>query len=125
MFLAYMSIMVMVTGGSLFLTPVLLQQPSFGIIGETEEEFQQKVSRDVALVSIPVGLLQVVVAIGLYVPVTKRCGEVPTLTVMGLIGTCAFPLMGTWCDTMWKVAFVNAILGTALGFLTPALGPIA
>lgn len=124
MFVAYACLMVMINSGAMFMMPILFQQPSFGIEG-TGEELSENVSRTVGLAGMPLGMCQVVVAIGLFVPVTKRFGEVPTIVVMGVIGTALFPLIGIFADKVWKVTIFNALLGVAFGFLAPALGPVA
>lgn len=131
MFVGYMCLMIMVNGGSLFLTPLLFQQPSFEISGKdsdgnfNEDIFKQNVSKNVGFANIPVGCLQVLVAITLFVPVTKRFGEVPTIMVMGIMGSACFPLVILIGDKVWKVALIFGFLGMAFGFLTPALGPVS
>lgn len=125
MFFAYFAVMVLVIGGQLFLMPILFQQESFGILGDTAEQFQENISKWVALASIPIGFFQVFVAIVLFVPVTKRFGDVPTILVAGLIGTMMFPVIGFFGDKVWKIALMSALLGCAFGFITPALGPVS
>lgn len=127
MFLAYMCLMVLINSGSVFLLPILLQQPSFGIHDDTktDEENAAAVALVVGFIGMPLGLCQVAVAILLFVPVTKRFGEIPTLIAAGLSGSCIFPCMGYFADKIWKLVLFNLWAGVSFGFLAPSLGPVA
>lgn len=124
MFWAYFFLMVLVMSGATFLAPVLLELPSFGITGDTPLEFKQNVSKWVGVTSIPLGLFQIIMAIALFTPVTRKYGEVPVICTMGAIATCLFPLMGLWANRLWKVALLNVGFGVTFGFIAPALGPV-
>lgn len=125
LFAAYAFLMVLINSGALFLMPILFQQPSFGIKGDTDEEVQKNVSRVVGFAGMPLGVVQIIVAIFLFVPVTKKFGEVPIIVFSGMVATTLFPIVGIWADKVWKVVFLNTLIGAAFGFIGPALGPVA
>lgn len=125
MFFAYLTRIVLVVGGSVFLMPLMFKQPSFGIEGLPDQEaFQGNIAKAVGLAGVPLGLLQAVTAIFLFVPVTNRVGERPVIAVCGAIVALLFPLYGFWADRIWKVAVLNAVQGLCFGFMSPALGPM-
>jgi len=129
MFCAYMCLMVLINSGPLFLLPLLLQDKTrnFGIVSaeNTDEQNGKAVAQMVGILTMPMGLTQVGVAIGLFVPMTKRFGDVPVMMAAGLVGSCIFPLIGFLADEIWKLVCLNVFLGGSFGFLAPALGPVA
>merc|ERR1711998_783225 len=87
-------------------------------------EIEKSVSLWLGLGNVPLGLGQVIVALGLYVPITQKFGTLPVVTVAGIVATALYPLMGFWCDEMWKVFLICSLIGCCFGFIVPACGPL-
>jgi len=107
-----------------FLVPLLLAQPSFGLQQETAKATQQQIAAASGRLYMPFGVCTLLVTLLLYVPVSRRFGEVPVLLVAGLGASISFGSYGFWVTKIWQLMVMHGFGGACLGFLTPATSPL-
>jgi MFS family permease len=123
MFFAYISIFLLVSGYVL-LIPVLLERPDFGLVGATMEETERNIAKAFGLVAVPNGLCNVLVSVLLFVPLTKKFGDVKVIMVGGLVASVSFATYGFWPTRLWQICVLQAISGCCFGVIIPAMGPL-
>jgi len=116
-------IVLIIAGFEMFL-PALISQPSFGIPGQTLASKQQHVATATSLLLVPFSLFSILGAVALFVPVTKRFGDILSAFVAGMIGVCSFTMTGFITRGLWILAILNSIGGLLMGIVTPAFGPM-
>jgi len=87
-----------------------------------------KTDNDVAfwtgILQIPSGLCNILVSLLLYVPVTKRCGELPMILVPGVCLAGLYVLYGYLATQVWHLIVLRVASGLCMGFVVPASSTI-
>merc|ERR1712176_1123527 len=101
-----------------------LEEESFELRGSSREETSGNIAKAFGLISIPNGVCNTFVALVLYVPVTKRFGDVKTTLTAGIIVSVNFAAYGVLPSKLWHLCVLQAITGVCFGFIIPALSPL-
>lgn len=109
--------------GFVLLLPVMLQNPSFGLQGSTQEETEGKVAKAVGLLIVPQGLMNMIMSILVYLPLSTRCGEANLTMTCGILLAFFFWMMGS-CTMLWHIGIVSALQGSCMGLVLPTISPL-
>jgi len=122
--LAFCALMVFVQGGMLMM-PLMFAWESFGLqVPDDFEATQGNIAKAVGLASIPRGVCSILVSVLLFVPVTRRCGQVPTMVASTLALTVAVLIFGFFGTKVWHTIPYMIVGGCSSGFLMPSLSPL-
>mmetsp|Transcript_110228 Transcript_110228/g.212398 ORF Transcript_110228/g.212398 Transcript_110228/m.212398 type:complete len:601 (+) Transcript_110228:73-1875(+) len=117
------SVFLLVSGIAL-LIPVMLEQTSFGLKGATSAETEGNIAKAFGLVSIPMGVCNILVSVFLFVPVTKRFGDLRVIVTAGVVASVNISAYGFLPIRLWHVCILQAVSGCCFGFITPAVAPL-
>lgn len=107
-----------------FLVPIMLQADSFGLRMETDDKTLRKIALTQSLVVIPSGICQIFTTSFLFIPASRRVGQLPLLIVAGLSSASMYIVIGSCVTEVWHLAVVQAFQGMCFGFLLPMIGPL-
>jgi len=116
-------IVLMMSGVNLLL-PTLLAEEGFGLHGDTVKETQQHVSIAVGLLNVPSSILSFFATCLLFIPLTKKFGDVAVTAVFGFAMSVAFCSFALLNHSLWMVAFVFSVTGFCRGLVFPVAGPL-
>jgi len=122
-FIGFVAIFIFDSAGQL-LMPIILAQPSFGLLQDTDEATQEEIALAVGLTSVPFGICMIVFTLFVFAPVTKRCGDIPVLLFAGIGGTASTISYGFWVKTLWQVYVLQGFTGACFGLLAPSGSPL-
>jgi MFS family permease len=123
LFFAYVAIFILVSGLGL-LTPVMLEKESFGLQGVSTEETERNIAKALGLVMIPNGVMNILVGIFLFIPLTKKVGDINVIVIAGAVASVNIVTYGFLPTKLWHLCIQNAIGGFCFGLVIPALGPL-
>jgi len=112
-----------ITGYSL-LMPMLISQPSFGIQGETPAIRQQHIALITSLLQIPFSVAMILAVVLLFMPLSKRFGEIIPTLIGSILMACSIALMGFVTGSLGLIALLNFVNGVCLGAFSPGLLPM-
>jgi len=119
-----MAFIVVMVSGRMLLIPEQLAYPGFGLQGNTIQETQERVADATGLISIPSASLSLFANTFLFIPVTRRYGDVCVILVCGILLAVGFSLMGTVTSNIWIYTCILANNGLCMGLLFPVVGPL-
>merc|ERR1712136_552087 len=83
--------------------------------GNTIQETQERVADATGLISIPSASLSLFANTFLFIPVTRRYGDVCVILVCGILLAVGFSLMGTVTSNIWIYTCILANNGLSMG----------
>lgn len=119
----FLAIFIFVTSLNL-IVPVMLDLPTFGLQQATPEATEKEIAKHQGLVAVPLGLCQILTAIAIYAPVTKKLGEVPVLVFAGVVACVSFGSYGFWIKHLWQLMVMQGVGGVCFGLLIPSVFPL-
>jgi MFS family permease len=122
MFFSYASIFILVSCLGL-LIPIMLEKESFGLVRATTEETEGNIAKAFGLVMIPNGVMNILVAIFLFIPLTKKVGDLKVVITAGILASVNVATYGFLPTKLWQLCIQQAITGLCFGLVIPALGP--
>ena len=115
---------VLMMSGVNLLLPTLLAEEGFGLQGDTVKETQQHVSIALGLLNVPSAILSFSATCLLFIPLTKKFGDVAVTAVFGFAMSVAFCSFALLNHSLWMVAFVFSVTGFCRGLVFPVAGPL-
>merc|ERR1711939_885118 len=109
----------------MFLKPVLISQPSFGLTGETQQETQANIAKTQGFVAAPAGLLNLLAMTCLYLPLSKRLGERNLVLFAGSASVFTTFVTGFLVTKLWQLLLVKCLGTLMIGLAMPVLSPLA
>jgi MFS family permease len=122
MFFSYASIFILVSCLGL-LIPTMLEKESFGLLRATTEETEGNIAKAFGLVMIPNGVMNILVAAFVFVPLTKKMGDLKVVVTAGIAASLNFATYGFLPTKLWQLCIQQTITGFCFGLVIPALGP--
>merc|ERR1711971_488171 len=110
--------------GKMFITPVLLGEPSFGLVADTQEETQANIAKTQGFISAPSGVLTLLAQSFLYLPMSRRLGEAKMVIFAGSVAVANTFLTGFVSTKIWHLVLFDCCGGLMLGLILPVLSPL-
>lgn len=120
--LSYTCVFICVSG-SMMALPILLMQPSFGLVAGGREQTGKNIANAAGIVGLPAGMTNLLFSTAFFLAVSRRIGEIGTLAIGGIICAVCFCALG-FMEKVWQVAVLQSFYGAGLGLLVPGLAPI-
>mmetsp|Transcript_9120 Transcript_9120/g.15785 ORF Transcript_9120/g.15785 Transcript_9120/m.15785 type:complete len:496 (-) Transcript_9120:105-1592(-) len=113
----------LIFSGYMFFMPTLISQPSFGIQGRTQAIKQRHVAAMTGLLGLPFSFSMILSTVLLFMPLTKRFGDVSTSLVGAFVLSVTLAAVGFVTQELWMIALLNFFNGLMFGTFTPGLLP--
>jgi MFS family permease len=72
---------------------------------------------------IPNGAMNILVAVFLFIPLTRKVGDLKVVAIAGVVAAVNFATYGFLPTRLWQLCIQQAITGFCFGLVIPALGP--
>eukprot|EP00928_Gymnodinium_smaydae_P044135 TRINITY_DN2945_c1_g2_i1.p1 TRINITY_DN2945_c1_g2~~TRINITY_DN2945_c1_g2_i1.p1 ORF type:complete len:687 (-),score=116.11 TRINITY_DN2945_c1_g2_i1:553-2391(-) len=95
----------------------------YQMAGGTDDRIEGEIAKAVGVLEMPQGLCNIFFSLVVFLPLTKRIGEAIPLAACGVIWACVYLLYGR-CSELWHIAVLNAVAGSCLGLMIPAISPL-
>jgi len=124
-----MTSIIMGISALILLMPFLLQFEEFGLVvkdlnGKVDQtETLKNVANAAGVLSVPNGILQLLMGTVFFLLISKRIGDMPTMRIGSVLVVGALACYGVAAKTFWNLLVIHGVSGIGLGLVMPALGP--
>eukprot|EP00927_Polykrikos_kofoidii_P077801 TRINITY_DN74704_c0_g1_i1.p1 TRINITY_DN74704_c0_g1~~TRINITY_DN74704_c0_g1_i1.p1 ORF type:complete len:591 (+),score=78.70 TRINITY_DN74704_c0_g1_i1:78-1850(+) len=109
--------------GDVLVLPMLLALSPFGFVDADVLQTRKNVANATGIAGIPMGVAQLLFSTWIYLALSRRIGEVKTLSLAGVAMVASYILHG-FTTSFWQVVLCQTLMGCALGLLLPCLVPV-